>query len=60
MIQSGPQNWKWLDRDGVILYKWCDVIKIDPPVIQLFLTRGTSQVEKMKDVSVTITYIGPC
>ena len=48
MIQSGPQNWKWLDRDGVILYKWCDVIKIDPPVIQLFLARGTSQVEKMK------------
>ena len=37
MIQSGPQYWKWPNRDDVILYNWCDVIKkIDPPVI--FLT----------------------
>ena len=27
MIQSGPQYWKWLDRDDIILYKWFDVKK---------------------------------
>ena len=49
MIQSGPQYWKWLDRDDIILYKWFDIKKkIDPPVIRLFLTRGIFQVEKMK------------
>ena len=40
MIQSGPQYWKWSNRDNVILHKWCDVItNIDPPVI--VSNRGT-------------------
>ena len=47
MIQSGPQYWKWPDRDDVLLYKWCNVIKkIDPLVI--VSNRGTFRIEEME------------
>ena len=33
IMQIGLQYWKWPNRNDIILYKWCDVIKtLDPPV----------------------------
>ena len=46
MIQSGPQYWKWPDRDDVLWYKWRNTKKIDPSVI--VSNRRTSRVEDME------------